>query len=75
MVKLFPLPPDLREAVNKCPLIIGIGPSAWPRIISGFYFPKFKIISYYDCQDNDYIQRTGIEVFSIKKEKKEHYWE
>src|SRR3972149_3861424 len=61
------LPEGLQKAINNCPLIIGIGPSAWPRVISGYYFPKFKILCYSDCQDNDYIKESGIDVFSLKE--------
>ena len=61
------LPKSIKEAVKKCPLIIGIGPSAWPRIISGYFFPKFKILCFNDCQDNELIRSAGIEVFSQKE--------
>lgn len=66
-MNIKPLPKSLEDAIAKCPLIIGIGPSAWPRVISGYYFPKFKIICFNDCQDNDLIRKAGIEVFSQKK--------
>ncbi len=67
-LKLKTLPPGLSEAVAKCPLIIGIGPSAWPRLVPSFYFPRYKIMTFYDCQDNDFIQNFGVEVFSLKKQ-------
>src|SRR4030066_505600 len=58
---------QITKAIKNCPLIIGIGPSAWPRIIPSMFFPKYKIISYSDCQDNDYINDFGVEVFSLRK--------
>lgn len=61
------LPSSLKKAIGESPLIIGVGPTAWPRMLSSFYFPKFKTISYYDTQDNDLIEKQGVEVFSIKK--------
>jgi hypothetical protein len=61
------LPSGILNAILKCPLMIGIGPSAWPRIISSFYFPNFKIIAYGDCQDNDFIRDSGVEVLSLKE--------
>ena len=66
-LRLKSLPSGLDEAVAKCPLIIGIGPSAWPRLVPSFYFPKYKIMTFYDCQDNDFIENFGVEVFSLKK--------
>lgn len=60
-------PPErLKVAINKCPLIIGIGPSAWPRLVPAFYFPAYKIISFHDCSDNQLVESLGIEVFSLK---------
>lgn len=61
------LPDAIDKALKKSPLIIGVGPTAWPRMLSAFYFPKFKTISYYDTQDNDLIKKSGIEVFSLKE--------
>ncbi len=61
------IPDGIKKAIDKCPLIIGVGPSAWPRVISGYYFPKFKILCFNDCQDNDLIRKAGIEVFSQKE--------
>ncbi|OGM33287.1 hypothetical protein A3D00_00165 [Candidatus Woesebacteria bacterium RIFCSPHIGHO2_02_FULL_38_9] len=66
-------PEDIKEAVKKCPLIIGAGPSAWPRIIPGLFFPKYKIVCYVDCLDNHFIRELGIDVFSIKE--KDPYFE
>lgn len=62
------LPKGLQEATEKCPLVVGIGPSAWPRVILSYYFPFCKIISFYDCQDNDLARNAGIEVFSLQEE-------
>lgn len=67
MVKIPKLPEGLQKALAKAPLIVGIGPSAWPRVISGYYFPKFKILCYSDCQDNEYIRNSGIDVYSLKQ--------
>lgn len=61
------LPKSLAAAVAKCPTLIGIGPSAWPRIITSFYFPKFEILCYSDCQDNEYIAKTGVPIYSLRK--------
>lgn len=61
------LPEGIKKAIDKAPLIIGIGPSAWPRVISGYFFPRFKILSFNDCQDNGLIRKAGIEVFSEKE--------
>ena len=55
------------KAVDDSPLIIGIGPSAWPRIVTGFYFPRFEIVSYNDCQDNEIIKKFGFRITSLKK--------
>jgi len=66
-LKLKPLPDGLSKAISKCPLIISLGPSAWPRLVPSFYFPKYKIMTFYDCQDNDFIEKSGVEVFSLKK--------
>jgi hypothetical protein len=63
-----PLPSSISDAIKKCPLIIGIGPSAWPRIITSYYFPKFKTICLNDSQDDEYIRGKGNDVFSLKKE-------
>ena len=68
MVNLINLPEGVAGAVGKSPLIIGVGPSAWPRIIPGLFFPKYKIISYVDCLDNRLIRDLGLSVFSIKEE-------
>ncbi len=62
------LPEGIQKAVNNCPLIVGIGPTAWPRIIPSYYFPKYKIICYNDVQDNEFIAKGGVQIFSIKKE-------
>ena len=61
------LPKGLAEAVAKCPTLIGIGPSAWPRIITSYYFPKFEVLCYSDCQDNEYIKKSGVTVFSLRE--------
>jgi len=66
-LKVIKLPKSIQEGVDKCPLIIGIGPSAWPRIIAAFYFPKFKTLCYGDYQDNEYIRDFGVDVFSLKE--------
>jgi hypothetical protein len=67
MFKIKPLPKSLADAVNKSPMIIGIAPSAWPRAISGYYFPKFKMLCCNDCQDNELIRKAGIPVYSQKQ--------
>ncbi len=60
---------SLKTAINKSPRIMGIGPSAWPRIVSAYYFPDFKTISYNDAADNeDIAKELGVEVFSLKKQ-------
>src|SRR3989304_2365835 len=59
---------EIAGVVKGCPLIIGVGPSAWPRIITSFYFPKFKIICYTNCQDNQFIRDSGVEIFSLRQE-------
>lgn len=61
------LPPVLKKAILKCPLIIGVAPNAWPRIAPSWFFPKFKILCYRDRYENDYIAHAGIEIFSIRK--------
>lgn len=61
------LPEGIKKGVDACPLIIGIGPSAWPRIITSYYFPKFKTICLNDSQDDEFVRNAGCEVFSIKK--------
>ena len=63
------LPEGIKKGINDCPLIIGIGPSAWPRIITSYYFPKYKTICLNDSQDDEFVRKEGIEVFSLKKEK------
>ena len=65
-LELKSLPHGLTQAVGKCPLIIGIGPTAWPRLIPSFYFPKYKILSYHNCFVNEVIKEFGVEVFSLK---------
>jgi hypothetical protein len=70
-LKLKRLPEGLQKAVEECPLIIGVGPSAWPRMILGFYFPQCKIITFYDCQDNDLVRDFGIEIFSLQEKQPE----
>ncbi len=69
MVKDFTknIPKSIKQALDDAPLVVGIGPSAWPRIISAYYFPKFKILCHSDCDDNDLINKEACEVFSIKK--------
>lgn len=67
MFKIKPLPESIRQAVAKAPMIIGVGPSAWPRAISGYYFPKFKVLCSNDCQDNELIRNEGISVYSQKQ--------
>lgn len=62
------VPEPLKKVLADTPLIVGIGPSAWPRIISTYFFPNFKILSCNDCQDDELIRGTGQEVFSLKKE-------
>lgn len=64
---MIKVPEGVENEIKKTPLIIGVGPTAWPRMLSSFYFPKFKTISYYDTQDNDFIEEKGVEVFSVKK--------
>lgn len=67
MFKIKPLPKSIADAVNKSPMIIGIAPSAWPRAISAYYFPKFKMLCSNDCQDNELIRLAGIPVYSQKQ--------
>ncbi|OGM02522.1 hypothetical protein A2115_00890 [Candidatus Woesebacteria bacterium GWA1_41_8] len=59
--------PSMAAAIRKSPLIVGLGPSAWPRVITGFYFPKFKIVAYNDCHDNEIIRDFGMDVYSLKE--------
>lgn len=61
------LPISIKKGIDKCPLIVGVGPSAWPRIITSYYFPKFKTICLNDSQDDEYIRRMGVDVFSLRK--------
>ncbi|MFZ3301258.1 MAG: hypothetical protein WA152_00920 [Microgenomates group bacterium] len=67
MFKIKQLPKSIADAINKSPMIIGIAPSAWPRAISGYYFPKFKMLCSNDCQDNELIRLAGIPVYSQKQ--------
>lgn len=67
MFKIKSLPKSIADAVSKSPMIIGIAPSAWPRAISGYYFPKFKMLCSNDCQDNELIRNAGIPVYSQKQ--------
>lgn len=64
-----PLPTSIKKGIDKCPLIVGVGPSAWPRIITSYYFPKFKTICLNDSQDDEYIRGMGVDVFSLRKKK------
>ena len=66
--KMVSVPESLKKVLASMPVIVGIGPSAWPRIISSYFFPEFKIISCNDCQDDELIRSTGQEVFSLMKE-------
>jgi len=62
------LPKGIKAGIDKCPMIIGIGPSAWPRIITSYYFPKFKTICLNNSQDDEFVRDLGEEVFSLRKE-------
>jgi len=67
MLKINKLPKSIERALQNAPMIIGIAPSAWPRAISGYYFPKFKMLCSNDCQDNELIRQAGIPVYSQKQ--------
>ncbi len=67
MFKIAKLPKSIENAISKAPLLVGLGPSAWPRIINDFYFPKFKNLVANDCQDNEYIRQDGFSVYSQKQ--------
>lgn len=67
MFKVAKLPKGVEEALSKAPVLVGLGPSAWPRIINNFYFPKFKNLVANDCQDNEFIRRDGFSVYAQKQ--------
>lgn len=67
MFKPKNIPKSIQVALSKAPHIVGIGPSAWPRVVSGYYFPKFSILCSNDCQDNELIRAEGIPVYSQKQ--------
>jgi len=67
MVKVPKLPESIEKAIAKAPLLVGLGPSAWPRIINNFYFPKFINLVSNNCQDNEYIRKDGFSVYSVKQ--------
>ena len=58
---------SLTKAIDQCPLIIGVAPNAWPRIVSSYFFPKYEIVSFRDRGENDYISQSGIKIFSVLK--------
>lgn len=66
MVKIN-IPESLQQALAKAPVLVGLGPSAWPRIINNFYFPKFKNLVANDCQDNELIRRDGFSVYAQRQ--------
>ena len=37
MFKINKLPESIEKAISKAPLLIGLGPTAWPRIINAYY--------------------------------------
>lgn len=66
-MKRINIPLSIKKAVSQTPLIIGVAPNAWPRIVASWFFPKFKILCLRDRQDNDEIDNQGINIFSLKK--------
>ena len=38
MFKVSKLPESIEKALAKAPLLVGLGPSAWPRIINNHIF-------------------------------------
>lgn len=67
MFKINKLPDSIEKAISKAPLLIGLGPTAWPRIINPYYFPKFRMLVSNDSQDNEYIRQEGFSVYSQKQ--------
>ena len=67
MFKINKLPESIETAISKAPLLIGLGPTAWPRIINSYYFPKFRALVSNDSQDNEYIRKDGFSVYSQKQ--------
>ena len=67
MFKINKLPNSIEKAISKAPLLIGLGPTAWPRIINPYYFPKFRMLVANDSQDNEYIRQEGFSVYSQKQ--------
>ena len=67
MFKINKLPESIEKALSKAPLLIGLGPTAWPRIINPYYFPKFRMLVSNDSQDNEYIRQEGFSVYSQKQ--------
>lgn len=67
MFKINKLPESIEKAISKAPLLIGLGPTAWPRIINAYYFPKFRMLVANDSQDNEYIRQEGFSVYSQKQ--------
>lgn len=67
MFKINKLPESIEKAISKAPLLIGLGPTAWPRIINPYYFPKFRMLVVNNSQDNEYIRHVGFSVYSQKQ--------
>lgn len=67
MFKINKLPESIEKAISKAPLLIGLGPTAWPRIINPYYFPNFRMLVANDSQDNEYIRKEGFSVYSQKQ--------
>lgn len=67
MFKINKLPESIESAISKAPLLIGLGPTAWPRIINAYYFPKFRMLVSNDSQDNEYIRQEGFGVYAQKQ--------
>ncbi|MEK7168915.1 MAG: ATP-grasp domain-containing protein [Patescibacteria group bacterium] len=67
MFKINKLPESIEKAISKAPLLIGLGPTAWPRIINLYYFPKFRMLVSNDSQDNEFIRQEGFSVYSQKQ--------
>jgi hypothetical protein len=67
MFKINKLPESIEKAISKAPLLVGLGPTAWPRIINPYYFPKFRMLVSNDSQDNEFIRQEGFSVYAQKQ--------